>query len=434
MLIQSFNDSILQLEQIVESLGDEESAFGDQLAYAEEQSIAVLSRVNDTLTTYYSIMESHERLASTINRTFLSQLRQIGLDLSDLRSVLTTVLVLASTSEELMNRISNDFVNTQRVIEEILESVAISEIIPVLNMIDANYVITSAIAEELFNVSQILSLQISELNDLVDSTQNHSASGKSAIENIQNTIALTVSISDDLKLKSATLSSTISSTRREMEMLFAAIESLKSMIQQQSSRLPDYSMVQDDLSNLIYNATNTINHTVSDIIPEVETQFDKYALVNRTIGLQMETFNQLESDLIGLSSLLNSSFTELILHEMTAERDLMLAFATLNEAQEIVQDLQMFSNESQSISKDTIRAVTEADVVQRKATQVQYLASNITRDIEEANVDVQSSMEMTASAKNITREAEQVKYTIEIRKGKPLNGHSAVIVLIVTLS
>ena len=94
-------------------------------ADAQEQTSTVLSLVNNTLTRYYSIIVQYEYLISTLNNTLLNQLRQIEVDLSNLRSVSTTVLVLASTSEELMNRTMSDFVATQQALEQILQSMTI---------------------------------------------------------------------------------------------------------------------------------------------------------------------------------------------------------------------------------------------------------------------------------------------------------------------
>ena len=405
---QSFNDSVLRLQQILASFGDEEHGVSDQFADAQEQTSTVLSLVNNTLTRYYSIIVQYEYLISTLNNTLLSQLRQIEVDLSNLRSVSTTVLVLASTSEELMNRTMSDFVATQQALEQILQSMTIFEITQALNMIEENYMLINSIAADLFNSSQMISFQIYELNDLVDSTQMYSKSAASAVVNIQDTITIIESISDSLKLKSASLNSAILSSKGEMEMLLTAIVSLGTLIQQQSTHLPYYAIIEDDLGGLIYNATDTKNHTISDIIPEINSQFNRHTAIYRTISLLMENFNKLESNITNLTSRLSNAYMDLTIQEMKAEQNLMLALATINRTQEILWSLQNFSSESQSISKGISQVVGDAQLIESRARETQNLASNITGEIEQANVEVQNSLQIATSAKDITREAEQV--------------------------
>lgn len=406
---QSFNDSVLRLQQILASFGDEERVISDQFADAQEQSSIVLSLVNNTLTRYYSVIVQYEYLIVILNDTLLSQLRQIEVDLSDLRSVSTTVLVLASTSEELMNRTMSDFVATQQALEQILQSMTIFEITQALNMIEENYMLINSIAEDLFNSSQMLFFQINELNDLVDSTQMYSKSAASAVVNVQDTITVIESICDRLKSKSTSLDSAILSSKGEMEMLSTAIASLGILIQQQSTHLPYYTTIEDDLSSLISNATDTKNHVNTDIIPEINTQFNRHTAIYRTISLHLENFNKLESNITNLTSRLSNAYMNLTIQEMKAEQDLALALATINRAQEILWNLQNFSSESQSISKDISQVVTDAQLIESRARETQNLASNITGEIEQANVEVQSSMQRATSAKNITRGAEQVR-------------------------
>ena len=411
---QSFNDSILRLQQILASFGDEERAVSDQLADAQEQSDIILSLVNSTLTRYYSVIVQYEYLMATLNDTLLSQLRQIEVDLSDLRSVSTTVLVLASTSEELMNRTMSDFVATQQALEQILQSMTVFEITQALTMIEEKYMLINSIAEDLFNSSQMISFQINELNDLIDSTQIYSKSATSAIQNVQDTITIIESISDNLKLKSVSLSSAILSSKGELEMLLTAIASLGTLIQQQSTHLSYYENIEDDLNNLIYNATDTKNHTIFDIVSEIITHFDRHTTIYRIVGLHVENFDKLESNLTNLTTRLSNTYMELIIQEMKAEQDLMLVLATINRTQEILWKLQNFTSESQNISEGINQVVTDAQRIESRARETQNLASNITEEIEQANIEVQSSIQIATNAKDTTREAEQVNNNIAI--------------------
>ena len=405
---QSFNDSVLRLQQILASFGDEEQAVSDQLADAQEQSNITLSLVNRTLTRYYSVIVQYEYLMATLNDTLLSQLRQIEVDLSDLRSVSTTVLVLASTSEELMNRTMSDFVVTQQALEQILQSMTVLEITQALTMIEQKYMLINSIAEDLFNSSQMISFQINELNYLIDSTQMYSKSATSAVQNVQDTITIIESISDNLKLKSVSLSSAILSSRGELEMLLTAIASLGTLIQQQSTHLPYYENIEDDLNNLIYNATDTKNHTIFDIVPEINTHFNRHTTINRIVSLHLENFDKLESNITNLTARLSNAYMELTIQEMKAKQDLLLVLATINRTQEILWKLQNFSSESQNISEGISQVVTDAQLIESRARATQNLASNITEEIEQANIEVQSSMQITTNAEDTNREAEQV--------------------------
>lgn len=405
---QSFNNSVLRVQQILASFGDEERAVSGQLADAQEQSNIILNLVNSSLTRYYSIMLQYEYLMTALNDTLLNQLRQIEVDLSDLRSVSTTVLVLASTSEELMNRTMSDFVATQQALEQILQSMTVLEITQALNIIEEKFTLVNSIAEDLFNSSQMISFQINELNKLIESTQVYSKSATSAVQNVQDTITVIESLCDYLKLKSVSLSSAILSSKNELEMLLTAIGSLGALIQQQSTHLQYYENVEVDLNNLIYNATGIKNHTVFDIMAEINTHFTRHAAIHRIVGLHVDKFDNLESNITNLTTRLSNVYMELTIREMKAEQDLMLVLATVNRTQEILLKLQNFSSESQNLSEGISQVVADAQPIERRARETQNLASNFTEEIEQANTEVQSSIQMATNAKNTTREAEQV--------------------------
>ena len=405
---QSFNDSVLRLQHILVSFGDEERTVSDQLADAQEQSNIILNLVNSTLTRYYSVIVQYESLMAILNDTLLSQLRQIEVDLNDLRSVSTTVLVLASTSEELMNRTMSDFVATEQALEQILQSMTVLEIIQALTMIEEKYILINSITGDLFNRSQMISFQIDELSDLIESTQIYSKSTTSAVQNVQDTIAIIESISSNLTLKSVSLNSAIMSSRSELEMLSTAIASLEVLIQQQSTHLPYFENAEDDLSYLYYNATGIRNHTTIDIVPEINTHFKRHAEIYKTVGLHMENFDKLESNITNLTTRLNNAYMELTIQEMKAEQDLMLVLATINRTQEILWKLQNFSSESQNISEGISLVAADAQLIESRAREIQTRASNITEEIEQANMDVQSSIQLATNAKATTRDAEQV--------------------------
>ena len=411
---QSFNDSIIRLQQILASFGDEEHAISDQLADTQVQSNITLSLVNSTLTRYYSIIVQYEHLMATLNDTLLGQLRQIEVDLSDLRSVSTTVLVLASTSEELMDRTMSNFIATQQALEQILQSMTVLEIAQALNMIEEKFMLINSVAEDLFNISQIISFQIIELSDLIDSTQTYSKLGTSAVRNVQDTIAVIESTSENLKLKSVSLSSAILSSKSELEMLFTEIASLGALIRQQPTHLPYYENVEDDLSTLIYNATDTKNHTILDIMPEINTYFNQHAAIYRIVGLYVENFDKFETNITNLTTRLSNAYTELAIQEMKAEQGLMLVLATINHIQEILWKLQNFSSESQNVSEDISQIVADAQLIESRARETQSLARNITIEIEQANIEIQSSTQIATNAKDTTREAEQVSNNVDM--------------------
>ena len=384
------------------------------MADTQVQSNITLSLVNSTLTRYYSIIVQYEHLMATLNDTLLGQLRQIEVDLSDLRSVSTTVLVLASTSEELMDRTMSDFVATQQALEQILQSITVLEIAQALNMIEEKFMLINSVAEDLFNISQIISFQIIELSDLIDSTQTYSKLGTSAVLNVQDTIAVIESTSENLKLKSVSLSSAILSSKSELEMLFTAIASLGALIRQQPTHLPYYENVEDDLSTLIYNATDTKNHTILDIVPEINTHFNQHAAIYRIVGLYVENFDKFETNITNLTTRLTNAYTELAIQEMQAEQGLMLVLATINHIQEILWKLQNFSSESQNVSEDISQIVADAQLIESRARETQSLARNITIEIEQANIEIQSSTQIATNAKDTTREAEQVSNNVDM--------------------
>ncbi len=393
---------------------DEERAVSNQLADAQEQSNITLSLVNSTLIRYYSVIVQYEHLMATLNDTLLVQLRQIEVDLSDLRSVSTTVLVLASTSEELMNRTMSDFIASLQALEQILQSMTVLEITQALNMIEEKYMLINSVADDLFNTSQIISFQIIELGDVIVSTQMYSKSATSTVQNVQDTIIIIESISENLKLKSVSLSSAILSSKRELETLLTAIASLGALIRQQPTHLPYYENIEDALSSLIYNATNTKNHTIFDILPEINTYFNRHAAIYRIVGLYMENFDKLESNITNLTTRLSNAYVELSIREMKAEQYLVLVLATINRTQEILWKLQNFSSESQNVSEGLSHVVADAQLIESRARETQNLARNITEEIEQANIEVQNSTQIATNAKDTTRETEQVNNIVEM--------------------
>lgn len=408
---QSFNDSLEQLQQIFGLLGNESIPFSDQSVNAQELSTRVISEVNNSLSRYYSTIMQYEGLVFTINQTLLTQLSQIEVDLSDLRRISTTVLVLALTSEELMNRTMNEFNSTQQIVQNV-QSATLLEIISVVDTIEDEYMGVSNITQDLIHSTQIVSSQINELRDLVSSTVIYSDSALSTGHSVQDPITVIEILSDNLEIVSVNLRSTTQSTESDVTALLTAVKSLASLIQQQLTTLQHYLPLQDSLSSLILNATNTENHAYFDVVPEINNQFNHYTDINRIIGLSTQNLNRLEANLTILENRTSSIFLELIYLETKTVQDILSAINTASLAQEALWQLQNFSGDSLSIADSAYQTVQGIQMVKIQTMKTQSLVDNITTDIELANAEIQSARHIATSAKNITCEMKQVNCSI----------------------
>ena len=401
-----FNRSWTQLQQILLLLGDEAASFNDLLVVFQNMTMQISSQVNDSLVRYSLAVAQYDDLVTTLNQTRLPQVRQIQVDLSNLRRISTTVLVLASTSEELMNRTITDFVNTQQVVLEIR---AISlNITQIVNNIEEEYAIVSAIRRDIRRRREDLSFQVAELEALVGDALNYSETAVSTMYRVQNITTVIQNKSDNIEIVYGHLSSTIHSFEMDITRLVDAILILANQIQQQLTGLPDYGPLQDDINNLSINASGLENHTALDILPEIDNQLNEYTKINRTLALNIERFNKLETNLSTLAYKSNSSVRNLTSLETETKQDIVDALSTVDRAQGVLVKLQNFSNSSQTIVDSTFQAAEDVQDVEMEAAEIMKMVTNITEHVQLAQADVQNASQITVDAQNVTNEAKQV--------------------------
>ena len=407
-----FNSSWEQLQLILVLLGEEATSFSDLLTVFQYMTVEVLSRVNISLARYSFAVMQYEDLIATVNQTLVPNVRQIESDLSNLRRISTTVLVLASTSEELMHRTISDFVDAEQVVQEVWsKSLNITQIV---HNIEQEYATVKSIEQEIHLRREHLISQVAELMDLISDSLNHSETAVKTMDRVQDLAIVVENKIGSLEMTYAVLSSKLQILESNVTRLVDAIMILANMIQQQLTGLPDYDPLQYELDNLALNTSVLDNHTMFDIIPEIEKHFNEYVKINETLSLNIESFRKLEMNLSTLASKTSSSLEELTSMETTTNRDTSDALANVSLAQSVLIKLQNFSNDSQSIIDSTSEAADDAQDVKMQAEEIRNLAENITEHTQLAHTDVRNASQISMDALNITSEAKQVNVELII--------------------
>ena len=403
-----FNSSLEQLQRtMLTSLGNETVQFSDQLDILQEISMETIELVNNSLARYNVVLTQYEDLVATINQTLLSRVSQIEVDLGNMRRISTTVLVLASTSEELMSRTISGFVDTQQLIRDI-QSTLLLNITQTTNATEVLYNFVHAIEQEILGTEQLLSSQIAELRFVVNATLTHSLSAVNTMYSVQDLARVIEFQYENIESISTTLTSAIQSLESEVAVLLTNITILMDLVRQQLTTLPNYDSLQESLNSLITNASFIETHATSDVGPEIENQFDEFSKLNLTLSLNIEDFNKLVNN---LTIIVNKTIGELLALsslETLAEQTISSTLATVNLAQEVLQQLRNFSSDSRSIAFSTRQVAEAAENIKLQVVQIENDADNITADIELASADLERASQVTLNAANITSETKEV--------------------------
>lgn len=389
------------------SLGNETVQFSDQLDILQEISMETIELVNNSLARYNVVLTQYEDLVATINQTLLSRVSQIEVDLGNMRRISTTVLVLASTSEELMSRTISGFIDTQQLIRDI-QSTLLLNITQTTNATEVLYNFVHAIEQEILGTEQLLSSQIAELRFVVNATLTHSLSAVNTVYSVQDLARVIEFQYENIESISTTLTSAIQSLESEVAVLLTNITILMDLVRQQLTTLPNYDSLQESLNSLITNASFIETHATSDVGSEIENQFDEFSKLNLTLSLNIEDFNKLVNN---LTIIVNKTIGELLALsslETLAEQTISSTLATVNLAQEVLQQLRNFSSDSQSIAFSTRQAAEAAENIKLQVVEIENVADNITADIELASADLERASQVTLNAANITRETKEV--------------------------
>ena len=402
-----FSNSLSQLQQILSLAGNDTIPFSEQLDDFQRISMLILTSVNNTLTRYHFVLMQYDNHIEIINQTLLNEVSQLEIDLSTLRRLSTTVLVLASTSEELMNRTISDFIYVQQVVQEI-QTTLLLNITQIVSYLEEQYNIVGTIEQEISARRQLLSSQIAELQFLVNVTQLHSNSAVNTFFSVQDATIVIENQHNNLEIISVTLSSAIQSLGSEMTMLKMQITMLIDLIQQQLNSLPNYLSLQNKLNLLITNASLTENHAVFDVRPEIYNHINEYSRINSTIGLNIENFNNLKSNLTTTVNNTRTALFDLIALETVTKQTVSSVLVTINLAQEVFSKLRNFSINSQSIANITNQATEHSQTIRNEVLELQSHVDNITRDIQVAKSNAHSARQIALNSENISTKTKEV--------------------------
>ena len=401
----SFDICLVQARQL-RLLENDTIPFNKQLDIAREKSIQILRLVNDSFDIYHSSINQYENYRSSVYHTFITQVNQIEIDLSNLRRISTTVLVLASTSEELMNRTIFNFLLSQRILVEIqLTLVNVTEL---TNSIYSEYMIVTTIKQGIFEKRQALSSEATELVDLIIAILFNSTSAINTTHIVQTVVTTVKNQSYHLDMNFITVGSTMWSLQTEVEMLLSTTH-LAELLQQQQMNLPNYISLQTGLRELISNASDIENHTFFDIKLEIDNQLKQFSSIDSTAYFSTANFNVLRGNLTILDNESSTVLLDLLILETIAQEHILHTLENISLSQELLSSLRNFSDDSQSIVNRTNQAATYSSGVKIKATRLEELADNVTVDIQFAHSDIQNARQITHNAWNTTRKLKQVR-------------------------
>jgi len=389
--------------------------FGPRLI-EKQQLVKVIVRVVEALSARTAnLTNQFDMILPIVMQALQTQNTQVQVALNHLKGRATTIFVLGSTSNELVDRIifefsaANDFLRVIR--NELFPSIAslalqidsslADGILATDSVLTTLTLVSSQVAELETLIQQISQLIVASNNDYSLITQSLNISSS----NISSLVPLRLSSENDVLSLSAVVNDIYVHTQR----LLTEIRNFPITPDPPSS---------DSLTVLITNFEMIANDVSVDVLEEITVQNSqllhltqlleqKQSLINSYVQ-QIEVLENSTSLISNTASIVQSEVSSLV---MSTNR-------IISQAEMIFQRLQEFLNDSLQLSKEASSALEQVTAVSESARQLSIDAQSLEERIVQVSEQLEPFESICTEAENVISETNKVYiYMYNIRLG-----------------
>ncbi len=318
----------------------------------------------------------------------------------------TTVLILGSTSRELIDRIKSDFfiVNTflDIIRNDIIPSIQLSSD-RIQTNVDKSINISQIFTQTLQSISdQIFEIQTNllQISFLVTNTQED-------LENIHQLLSNTSEVLNDVYEVHGTAVTGGSHITSMINDLSSNLQLLKDDIYQLQT-LPNSKEEEANLRNLLSLSLATENDVNVDILGELSNQLEQLYTLNETLTIRISQFGLLESQLANdKSSAVNQNeraqYFQTEIYQLADS-----VTQQINIAKTILQNLQNFSNNSLEISSQADIALQHVKSINETAMLALSEAKQLQQRIFQLNSKIETKQSIIVQTSDLISSIQQV--------------------------
>ncbi len=359
----------------------------------------------------FSIRESsltarYNNLLTIIMNVIQSQSTAIQISLEALKSSSTTVLVLGSTSRELVDRIKDEFFTVNSFIyiirNDLLPSIQLSS-----DRIQASVNGSMNVSQILTQTIQSVSGQFFEIQtDLVQIAALLSSAQRDLI-NISQLLSNTSEILNRLyQVRDAAVVDGNRITAMVNDLSFN-LQLLKNLISQLQS-LPN--CVEKELLRYLISVSQATENDVNiDILSEMSSQREQLRSLNQTLTQEISTLNVLQGQLAeeNNSSVYQDARAKYLQNEWFKLED--SVSQQINIAKAILQNLQNFSDNSLQIAIQADMALQHVTIINESAAYAWNEAQLLQQRISQSRNQVDTKRSITYQTSDLISSAQQVR-------------------------
>lgn len=304
----------------------------------------------DTLNSQYN------ELLLFITETLGLRSRQIQFTLDELKSRSTPILVLASTSEELVIRIVNEFSEANMLLDiiryELLPAIEASA-----SSVNDSFQMSSSAYQHLNVLLSLVSTQAEELTGVIRELQVAADSALSNTDLLIDFISDTTEIVSSLLQNHSAIEGRVDLASVSFASLALSIRMLASQIESLSNLPPIPSS--SALRQLISNANMTELYISTDISSELSNRYRQLSVLNRTLNVERYNVRQLQQQIEISESRADVQADRGVSGRRDAYQAVQSANQNVQFAEMILNNLQEFSDQSSNIASDVNEALQQ---------------------------------------------------------------------------
>ena len=392
-----------QLNQLTSNISSEMTAFDLRLRLRQDVLQELLQTVNELNIMEDILMGRFEEAAVQVLDVLSTGILLLDSSLSALKRISTPVFVLASTSEELMNRTIEEFQVTLDVLS-VIDNTILPEVQRVATSINDSFIDGNTTAQALLlNLTRLLN-QSSDIRALVADITTHGDESLLNAEQLYSLHTGTANMTEALlQSRAGILNNATALTTSLASLSMTYYQAMQNLMELDISDVPSAMAIE----NLLSDALDTANDAAV-----ISSSTD--LLLRRLMDIN-GTYNSYQQELQRL-------YDQSIEHEQNATTIRLKSEGALNQtsqalgpvnmitesAQLALEELQNYSNGTLSIVQSATDAIEAANIAQQAANLAVNTSLNIQRTTDQINSTIRAISNNSQAARELVEQLEQV--------------------------
>lgn len=324
-----------------------------------------------------------------------TQSRQIQFTLDTLKSRSTPILVLASTSQELINRIINEFSEANNLLTLIR-----NQFLPVIESsasgVKSSFYNSQAAYQMLITVLTSVSGEAEELKTIISELEVVANSLLTSTDLLSSINSNTTAVVDGVLESQNIIENRVDNAFGRFSSLYQGVNVLAGQIESLSDI--DSAPSVGALTQLIYNANMTEVFISTDISSEISNRYQLLSVLSQSLNVEGVNTRQLQQQLENSENLASSQILRSETARSVADQAVQSANQNAEYARMVLNNLQNFKNNFSLIAYDVNIALDQVNNIDSSV----LLAINEAQSIHNAVREVVDQIDL---AKNIASEA-----------------------------